>query len=102
MDPDAVIEDLPVGIQQRVEIVKALIRDANVLILDEPTAVLTPGETEDLFRIIKQLKHGGRSIVFISHKFKEVQTIADTITVLRRGEVVGSLPPRPPRRNWPR
>ena len=87
------MENLPVGIQQRVEIVKALVRNATVLILDEPTAVLTPAETEDLFRIIRQLKDGGTSIVFISHKLKEVQAIADTITVLRRGAVVGERPP---------
>ena len=93
IDPDALVENLPVGIQQRVEIVKALVRQAKVLILDEPTAVLTPAETEDLFRIIRQLKAGGTSIVFISHKLKEVQTIADTITVLRRGAVVGERPP---------
>src|SRR5271163_3352555 len=93
IDPDALVEDLPVGLQQRVEIVKALVREATVLILDEPTAVLTPAETEDLFRIIRQLKEGGTSIVFISHKLKEVQAIADTITVLRRGKVVGQRPP---------
>ena len=93
VDPDARIEDLPVGAQQRVEIVKALLREASVLILDEPTAVLTPGETEDLFRIMRELKEGGRSIVFISHKLKEVQSIADTITVLRRGRVIGQRPP---------
>jgi ABC-type uncharacterized transport system ATPase subunit len=93
IDPDALVENLPVGIQQRVEIVKALVREATVLILDEPTAVLTPAETEDLFRIIRQLKDGGTSIVFISHKLKEVQAIADRITVLRRGAVVGERPP---------
>jgi ABC-type uncharacterized transport system ATPase subunit len=93
IDPDALVEDLPVGIQQRVEIVKALVREATVLILDEPTAVLTPAETQDLFRIIRQLKDGGTSVVFISHKLKEVQAIADTITVLRRGKVVGNRPP---------
>ena len=93
VDPDALVENLPVGIQQRVEIIKALVRDASVLILDEPTAVLTPAETDDLFRIIRQLKDGGTSIVFISHKLKEVQAIADTITVLRRGAVVGEKPP---------
>ncbi len=93
VDPDALVENLPVGIQQRVEIVKALVREATVLILDEPTAVLTPAETQELFRIIRQLKDGGRSIVFISHKLKEVQAIADTITVLRRGKVVGQRPP---------
>jgi len=93
VNPDALIEDLPVGVQQRVEIIKALMRDASVLILDEPTAVLTPGETEDLFRIMRELRAGGRSIVFISHKLKEVQTIADDITVIRRGRVVGQRPP---------
>src|SRR5207245_2330089 len=92
VDPDALVENLPVGIQQRVEIVKALVRQATVLILDEPTAVLTPAETQDLFRIIRQLRDGGTSIVFISHKLKEVQAIADTLTVLRRGAVVGEKP----------
>jgi ABC-type uncharacterized transport system ATPase subunit len=93
VNPDALIEDLPVGVQQRVEIIKALLRQASVLILDEPTAVLTPGETEDLFRIMRELRSGGRSIVFISHKLKEVQAIADHITVIRRGKVVGDRPP---------
>jgi ABC-type uncharacterized transport system ATPase subunit len=93
VDPDALVEDLPVGIQQRVEIIKALVRQASVLILDEPTAVLTPAETQDLFRIIRQLTGAGTSVVFISHKLKEVQAIADTITVLRRGQVVGDKPP---------
>ena len=93
VDPDAYIEDLPVGVQQRVEIIKALLRDASVLILDEPTAVLTPGEAQDLFRIMRELREGGRSIVFISHKLKEVQQIADEITIIRRGKVVGDRPP---------
>jgi simple sugar transport system ATP-binding protein len=93
IDPDATVEDLPVGVQQRVEIIKALLRDASVLVLDEPTAVLTPGETEDLFRIMRELRAGGRSIIFISHKLKEVQAIADNITVIRRGKVVGERPP---------
>jgi len=93
VDPDAYVEYLPVGTQQRVEIVKALLREASVLILDEPTSVLTPGEIEDLFRVIRELKAGGRSIVFISHKLKEVQAIADTVTVIRRGRVVGERPP---------
>jgi ABC-type uncharacterized transport system ATPase subunit len=93
VDPDALVENLPVGIQQRVEIIKALVRNAKVLILDEPTSVLTPTETEDLFRIIRELKAGGTSIIFISHKLKEVQSIADTITVLRRGRVVGQTSP---------
>jgi simple sugar transport system ATP-binding protein len=93
VNPDAYVEDLPVGVQQRVEIIKALLREASVLVLDEPTSVLTPGETEDLFRIMRELRAGGRSIVFISHKLKEVQAIADTITVIRRGKVVGERPP---------
>ena len=93
VDPDALTGDLPVGVQQRVEILKALVRDAQVLILDEPTAVLTPGETEDLFRIMRELRASGRAIVFISHKLKEVQAIADTVTILRRGRVVGERPP---------
>jgi simple sugar transport system ATP-binding protein len=93
VDPDALVEDLPVGVQQRVEIIKALLRDAQILVLDEPTAVLTPGETEDLFRIMRELREGGRSIIFISHKLKEVQAIADNITVIRRGKVVGERPP---------
>ncbi len=93
VNPDALVEDLPVGVQQRVEIVKALLREANVLILDEPTSVLTPGETQELFRIMRDLRAGGRSLVFISHKLKEVQEIADVITVIRRGQVVGQRPP---------
>jgi len=93
VNPDAMVEDLPVGVQQRVEIVKALLREASVLILDEPTSVLTPGETQELFRIMRELRAGGRSIVFISHKLKEVQEIADVVTVIRRGQVVGQLPP---------
>jgi general nucleoside transport system ATP-binding protein len=93
VDPDAYVEDLPVGVQQRVEIIKALLRDASLLVLDEPTAVLTPGETEDLFEIMRQLRDSGRSIIFISHKLREVQAIADNITVLRRGKVVAQRPP---------
>ena len=93
IDPDAEVEGLPVGVQQRVEIVKALLREADVLILDEPTSVLTPGETDDLFRVMRELKTAGTSIVFISHKLKEVQAIADTITIIRRGKVVGERPP---------
>jgi general nucleoside transport system ATP-binding protein len=93
VDPGAIVEDLPVGIQQRVEIIKALVRNASVLVLDEPTAVLTPGETQELFRIIRQLRDGGTSVIFISHKLKEVQEIADHITVLRRGMVVGERTP---------
>jgi len=93
VDPDAIVEDLPVGVQQRVEILKALFRHANILILDEPTAVLTPQETDDLFRIMRQLREEGVSIVFITHKLKEVLDIADRIIVMRRGEVVGETVP---------
>ena len=93
VDPDAVIEDLPVGVQQRVEIIKALSRDAKVLILDEPTAVLTPQETDELIEIMRQLKAEGTSIVFITHKLREVRAIADSITVIRRGKVVGEASP---------
>ena len=93
VDPDTYVEDLPVGVQQRVEIIKALMREASVLILDEPTSVLTPGETADLFRIMRELRADGRSIVFISHKLREVQEIADAITVIRHGKVVGERPP---------
>ncbi|HEV8571857.1 MAG TPA: ABC transporter ATP-binding protein [Actinomycetota bacterium] len=94
VDPDAMVEDLPVGVQQRVEIVKALYREAEVLILDEPTAVLTPQEIEELFRVMRSLKETGKSIIFITHKLKEVLAIADRITVVRRGKVVGSALPR--------
>ncbi|MCJ7693798.1 MAG: ABC transporter ATP-binding protein [Anaerolineaceae bacterium] len=93
VDPDTIIEDIPVGVQQRVEILKALYRRANILILDEPTAVLTPQETEDLFRIMRELKERGVSIVFITHKLKEVLEIADRIIVMRRGIVVGETDP---------
>ncbi len=94
IDPDAVIEDLPVGAQQRVEIIKALSRDAKVLILDEPTAVLTPQETDELIEIMRQLAAAGTSIVFITHKLREVRAVADTITVIRRGKVVGQASPQ--------
>lgn len=93
VDPDALVEDLPVGVQQRVEIIKALVRDAKVLILDEPTAVLTPQETDELLDIMRQLKSSGTSIVFISHKLREVKAVSDIITVIRRGKVVGSADP---------
>ena len=93
IDPDALIEDLPVGAQQRVEIIKALSRDAKVLILDEPTAVLTPQETDELIGIMRELKAAGTSIVFITHKLREVRAVADHITVIRRGKVVGEAQP---------
>ena len=88
VDPDAVTEDLPVGIQQRVEIIKALTRDAQCLILDEPTAVLTPQETDELLAIVRQLRDAGKAIVLITHKLREVREAADVITVIRRGRVV--------------
>jgi len=93
IDPDATIEDLPVGIQQRVEIVKALAREAKVLILDEPTAVLTPQETDELMAIMRQLADGGTSIVFITHKLREVKAVADVVTVIRSGKVIDSVSP---------
>ena len=93
VDPDAIIENLPVGIQQRVEILKALYRQARILVLDEPTAVLTPQEVEDLFQIMRRLTQQGVSIIFITHKLKEVLAIADSITVMRRGKVIGSTVP---------
>jgi simple sugar transport system ATP-binding protein len=94
VNPDAVVEDVAVGVQQLVEILKALYRDADCLVLDEPTAVLTPQEIEHLFGVIRTLKESGRSVIFISHKLKEVLAIADRITVLRRGAVVGTTTPQ--------
>jgi len=93
IDPDALIEDIPVGVQQRVEIIKALYRNARILVLDEPTAVLTPQEADNLFRIMRQLTERGVSIVFITHKLKEVLAVADRITTMRRGQVVGTTTP---------
>ena len=93
VDPDAITEDLPIGIQQRVEIIKVLFRDAEILVFDEPTAVLTPQEVEDFFKIIRQLQADGKGIVFITHKLKEIQAIADRVAVLRRGEIVGEAKP---------
>jgi simple sugar transport system ATP-binding protein len=92
--PDALVMDLPVGVQQRAEIIKALYRGADILILDEPTAVLTPQEAEELFVVVRALREQGKSIIFISHKLKEVLSIADRISVLRRGRMVGSADPR--------
>ena len=85
-------ESISVGQQQRVEILKALYRGADILILDEPTAVLTPQEAEDLFVVIESLKQQGKSVVFISHKLNEVLAIADRISVLRRGKLVETRP----------
>src|SRR5215204_3374062 len=89
--PDARVESISVGMQQRVEILKALYRGAEILILDEPTAVLTPQEAQELFEIIRSLKGQGKSIIFISHKLNEVLEIADRITTLRRGKLVATV-----------
>ncbi len=94
VDPEARIEDLPVGAQQRVEILKAFYRNADILILDEPTAVLTPQEAQELFAIMRRLADSGKSIIFITHKLKEVLAVADRIVVLRLGRVVGTADPR--------
>ena len=93
VDPNAYVEDLPVGVQQRVEIIKLLYREANILILDEPSAVLTPQEVEELFKIMHSLVDQGKSIIFITHKLKEVLEVADKITVIRRGKVIGTTTP---------
>ena len=93
VNPDSVIETLPVGVQQRVEIIKALSRDAEVLVFDEPTAVLTPQETDELMGTMRQLKEAGKAIVFITHKLREVRAVADKITVIRLGKVVGEASP---------
>jgi simple sugar transport system ATP-binding protein len=94
VDPEALVNSLPVGVQQKVEILKALFRGAEILILDEPTSVLTPQEVEGLFKAITALKQQGKSVVFISHKLKEVCAISDRITVLKRGRVVGTVEKR--------
>jgi simple sugar transport system ATP-binding protein len=91
VDPEAKIQDLSVGIEQRVEILKALYRGAEILILDEPTAVLTPQEVEELFKVMKSLKEEGKTIIFITHKLKEPMATCDRITVLRKGEFVGTV-----------
>ncbi len=93
VDPDALVEDLPVGVQQRVEIIKALSQDAKVLVFDEPTAVLTPQETDELMVIMRQLKEQGTAIIFITHKLREVREVADRITVIRLGKVIGEAEP---------
>lgn len=92
VDPQARVRDLPVGMQQRVEILKALLREARVLVLDEPTAVLTPQEAHELFEVVRGLAESGRTVIFISHKLLEVMEVADRVTVMRKGEVVGTKP----------
>ena len=92
VDPRAIVQDITVGQQQRVEILKALYRGADILVLDEPTAVLTPQEAQELFAIVRSLTEQGKSIIFISHKLNEVTEIADRITVLRRGKKIETLP----------
>jgi simple sugar transport system ATP-binding protein len=93
VDPDAIVENLPVGLQQRVEILKALSHDAELLILDEPTAVLTPQEINALMAIMRSLADAGKSILFITHKLKEVKAVSDVITIIRQGKVVGTAQP---------
>ncbi len=93
VDPDAIVENLPVGLQQRVEILKALNHDAELLILDEPTAVLTPQEIDALMAIMRSLAASGKSILFISHKLKEVRAVSDVVTVIRQGRVIDQVPP---------
>ena len=90
VDPDAIIEELPVGLQQRVEILKALYRGADILILDEPTGVLTPAEADHLFRILKQLKDQGKTVVLITHKLREIMAITDNVSVMRQGTMVAT------------
>ena len=94
VDPDAKVEELSVGAQQRVELIKALYRDADILILDEPTAVLTPAEVDHFFGVVRSLTASGKSVVFITHKLREVLAVADRVTVLRGGKVVGSADPK--------
>ena len=91
VDPDAIIEELGVGMQQRVEILKALYRQADILILDEPTGVLTPAEADQLFRILGRLREEGKTIILITHKLREIMEITDTVSVMRRGEMVGHV-----------
>src|SRR5690606_2532074 len=88
VDPDAIIEELPVGRQQRVEILKALYRGADILILDEPTGVLTPQEADDLFRILAALRDQGKTVILITHKLREIMAITDNVSVMRQGQMV--------------
>src|SRR5688572_16118570 len=88
VNPDAIIEDVSVGTQQRVEILKALYRGADVLILDEPTGVLTPAEADDLFRVLRELRDQGKTIILITHKLREIMAITDYVSVMRQGQMV--------------
>lgn len=90
VDPRAYVEDLPVGMQQRVEILRVLYQNSNILILDEPTALLTPQEVEDLYRVLNALRDAGRTVIFITHKLREVAAVSDRVTVIRRGATVGT------------
>ncbi len=99
VNPDDYVKDLPVGVQQRVEIIKLLYREANILIFDEPTAVLTPQEADELFIIMRALIQQGKSIIFITHKLREVLEVADRIMVIRRGAVIGEADPKQADRN---
>ena len=90
VDPDAVVSELPVGLQQRVEILKALYRGADTLILDEPTGVLTPAEADHLFRILRQLRAQNKTIILITHKLREIMAVTDAVSVMRRGEIVAT------------
>jgi simple sugar transport system ATP-binding protein len=94
VDPDVYVQDIAVGVQQRVEIIKLLYRNADILIFDEPTAVLTPQEADELFKIMRSLTEQGKSIIFITHKLREVLEVADRISVLRRGKMVGTTTPK--------
>src|SRR5690606_25232339 len=91
VDPDAIIEDVSVGTQQRVEILKALYRGADVLILDEPTGVLTPAEAADLFRVLGELRDQGKTIILITHKLREIMAITDYVSVMRQGAMVATV-----------
>ncbi|MGL4810213.1 MAG: ABC transporter ATP-binding protein [Beijerinckiaceae bacterium] len=91
IDPDAIVGDLPVGLQQRVEILKALVRDADILILDEPTAVLTPAEADQLFALMRRLKAEGKTILLITHKLREIMAVTDAVSVMRRGAMVATV-----------
>ena len=103
VDPDAIVGSLPVGMQQRVEILRALYQGGKTLILDEPTALLTPQEVDELYGVLNRLRESGDTIIFITHKLREVAAISDRVTVIHRGRTVGTRKPgRRPRRNWRR